>query len=711
MVDSRAKINYFRLNSNDIGAKLVGILQMAGQQATADIEDEALAESAGIDTTLAVDNLAAYIKKQYEIFRQHRTTENLPRRYLDSLRQYNGNYGPDALAKIKQFGGSEIFARLTAVKCRGATALLRDVYLSGDRPWELEPTPVPNLPDTGMQDIEALVQVEVQSMQGMGQPLTDEVVQSRRQQLQTSMYDAIRRQASAAAKRAEDKVDDILVEGKFYDAFSEFLTDIAIFPFACMEGPVVQNSVEMTWDDQGQMVTTTKPRMSWRRVSPFDIFFSPGASTVSEADAIERVRLRRADLNSLLGLPGYNDENILAALDDYEHGLHDWLDDTESEQADEESRENPHLNRSELITTLKYNGAVKGSWLLDYGFTDEQVEDSARDYYVTAWIVGQYTIKVQINPNPRKRHNYYLTSFEKVPGSIYGNALPETIRDIQSVCNAALRSLVNNMSIASGPQVVVNQERLAPTVNADSLYPWKRWCVLSDPMGLNEKPVEFFQPVSNSAELLNVYKEMAILADEVSAIPRYATGSNNASGGAASTASGLSMLMNNASKVLQNVAASIDNDVLKPVLQDLYTMVMLTDDTGMLRGDENINVRGVSVAMQRETDRMRKLEFMQLTMNPLDQEIVGIKGRAAVLRSLADELGLPSETIVPSEADIQARLESQAQIQQQGGVPGESTMAAQGQGAQPPAPGSTGKGRAGEETDNMMRTNPAGFNP
>ena len=695
----------------------MGILQVVGQEDTAAIEAEEQlvldAESAMATSNekLAVDNLAAYIKDQYYNFRWHRTKELLYQRYLDNLRQYNGHYSANALADISRFGGSEIFARVTAVKCRGATALLRDVYLSGDRPWRLEPTPVPSIPDTGMQDIEQLIQIEIQSMQQMGQPIDETIIQQRYKQLQASMYDAMRKEAKVAAGYAEDKVDDVLVEGNFYDAFSDFLTDIAIFPFACMKGPVVQNSVELTWGEGGEMDTVTKPRMTWRRVSPFDVYFSPGASTIAESDVIERIRLRRADLNSLLGLPGYHEENIRSALNDYEHGLHDWIDDSETERADEENKEDPYLNRSDLIDTLEYNGAVKGSFLLDYGFTEEQVDDSDRDYFVTAWIVGQYTIKVQINPNPLKRHNYYLTSFEKVPGSIYGNALPETIRDIQSVCNASLRALVNNMSIASGPQVVVNEERLSPTVNADTLYPWKRWRVISDPMGDNSKPVDFFQPQSNSAELLSVYKEMTVIADEVSAIPRYITGSGNASGGAASTASGLSMLMNNASKVLQNVAASIDNDVLKPVLQDLYTMVMLTDETGMLRGDEKINVKGVTVAMQRETDRMRKLEFMQLTMNPVDQQIVGIKGRAAILRSLADDLGLPAENIVPTEADIQARQDAQAQVQQEGGLPGESGMAAQGQGAQPPAPGSTGKGRAGEETDNMMRTNPAGFNP
>ena len=42
-----------------------------------------------------------------------------------------------------------------------------------------------------------------------------------------------------------------------------------------------------------------------------------------------------------------------------------------------------------------------------------------------------------------------------------GNALPDILADIQDVCNATLRALINNQAMASGPQVVVDEERLS----------------------------------------------------------------------------------------------------------------------------------------------------------------------------------------------------------------------------------------------------------
>src|SRR5204862_2674210 len=132
---------------------------------------------------------------------------------------------------------------------------------------------------------------------------------------------------------------------------------------------------------------------------------------------------------------------------------------------------------------------------------------------------------VQLAPSPRKRHQYFMTSFEKIPGTPVGNGLPDILEDIQSVCNATLRALVNNLSIASGPQVTINDDRLADGEDGESLYPWKRWHVRSDPMGNNsEPPISFFMPASIRQELLTVYNAFAEVADEMSAIPRYMTG-------------------------------------------------------------------------------------------------------------------------------------------------------------------------------------------
>jgi len=244
---------------------------------------------------------------------------------------------------------------------------------------------------------------------------------------------------------------------------------------------------------------------------------------------------------------------------------------------------------------------------------------------------------------------------------MYGYGLPDLLDDIQTVANASYRALVNNMGMASGPQVVINDKVLAPGED-DSIYPWKRWHVNFDPMlqGGALKPIEFYQPDSRAQELQGIIANLNVMADDVSAIPRYMTGGAQA-GGAGRTASGLSMLMSNAAKTLQNVAASIDRDIFNPLLKHLYETVMLTMP-GVFRGDESVVVKGVTYAVKREQDRTRQLEFLNMTSNPTDMSIVGLQGRAKVLGAVAGAIGLDWDSIVPDDDAMKA---AQAASQQQ----------------------------------------------
>jgi hypothetical protein len=626
------------------------------------------------------DDLGSYIRRLWQTFRNHRNTgsNNINWRLLHSQRMIEGKYDPEKLAQIEKFGGSQVYARVVAVKCRGASSLMRDVYLGAERPWGIDPQPDPPVPPDIRANIVSLVSSEVQTMQMGGQPVLPDQAHMRYVELMHAATEAARRNAMTQADAASDKIEDILVAGRFYEAMAEFLLDLPIYPFACLKGPVVRMIPKLTWVGKMPLMREV-PQMFWERVDPANIYWSPGASCIEEADILERKRLTRSDLNALIGLPGYDEKAIRAALEDYSRGLREWLDSPDTEQAINVGRENPTLNQSQYIDALEFHGRVQGRVLVEEGIDIHKVPDLDRDYLVQSWVVGRHTIKTQLSPSPKQRHPYYLTSFEKVPGAVVGHSLPDILEDIQEVANAAMRSLVNNMAISSGPQVVVNDEALAPTENGDELYPWKRWRVIgADPLGNNQAPITFFQPGSNAQELLQVYNQMMLLADELSGLPRYTTGQGMSSG-AGRTASGLGMLMNNAEKVVQSVAANVDRDVLEPVLSSLYDMIMLTDTSGMLTGEEDIRVRGVNVAVQKETERQKQLQFLQITANPIDAPIVGEMGRARVLRSVAAGLGLPDD-IVPDDQTLQQMIDAKQRMQQAGQA---MVAASQGQPGQP----------------------------
>lgn len=680
-----------------IGTRHGGLLRVVSNSELDAHERERMQAASTATEPQAPTDLARYIRTQWEIYRNHRNTGDDPlnQRLLRAQRMFEGKYDPDKLAAIQKFGGSTVYSRLVAVKCRGATSLLRDVYLGPDRPWDITPMKGVEVSPAARAAIMQLVSTEVGTQAAAGIQTSEDQVHARVMGLMHAASEAAQRTATQRAKTASDKVDDILISGRFYEALAAFLIDLPLFPFACLKGPVVRMVPKLTWEGRKPRVEN-QPQMFWERVSPFDFYWSPGASEIQDANVIQRGRLSRADLNDLIGLPGYDERAIRGVLEDYGRGLRDWLDSPDTEQAINEGRENPTMNRSEMIDSIEFHGQIQGQVLLDNGMNPAQVPDPLLDYSVQSWVVGRYTIKTQINPSPRQRHPYFLTSFEKVPGTVSGHALPDLLEDIQEICNAAQRALVNNMSIASGPQVTINDEVLSPTEDSDELYPWKRWHVVVDPMANSTRdPISFFQPTSNAAELLSVYQTMSKIADEISAIPSYTTGSSQNLGGAGRTSSGLAMLMGNAEKILQTVAANVDSDVMQQLLLALYDMIMLTDESGLLTGEEDIRVRGVNVAVQKETERSKQLQFLQITANPIDAPIIGPLGRGRVLRAVAQGLGLPDD-VVPSDEAMQAQMDQErkqaaavaagAAPPPPGGAPGQPNAPAQqpGQGAQSP---------------------------
>jgi hypothetical protein len=834
--------------------------------------------------------LAGFVTDQYSLMRRHRDTvgRGWSDRLLASLRAFNGVYDQNVIQELKRFGGSNVYARIIAQKCRGTSSLLRDVYLGTDKPWGLEPDSDPDVPDEVVaaiaqhigETVTSQIQAHFAGLQaqtahqigtaaahaigqaqgqhpafidasipsnvsgpsqgahtgaippgvppppGMGAglpppppppPLPDpNTVRDIYDLMMEDARDQAKRKAVEQAKIAQDKLEELLAQGDFYTALAEFLVDLPMFPYACLKGPTVRIKTQVKWtkdvspfpansnqpslsggtsasavpqlggapgggalptDPQtdlpmptpasqgplsnsltqgaanGQFNTPPAPSVAgmgavgaggiaqgnplgngaappvgqtplapqkspapkpqlakpivqdvpvlcWERVSPFDIYWTPGVSNIEDANIIQRSRLTRAEINTLLDLPGFITDEVRAVLDEYGRGgLVDNWDQTDSERSILEGREDPRFNQSGLIACLEFQGNAQGRFLLDMGMDPAQIPDPLRDYYCNAWLIGRHIIKVQLIPSPRKRHQYYITSFEKTPGNPCGNGLPDLLADVSSVANATLRAMVNNLSISSGPQVVVNDDRLGDGENGEDMYPWKRWHVKSDPFGNNtEKAVEFFSPSSNAAELLQVYTAFSGMADEASAIPKFMTGSPP-TGGLGRTASGLSMLMQNSSKILQTVASNIDIDVIEPVINALLDMVMMTDQTGLLTGEEKVRVLGVQVAQQRETQRARQLEFLQLTANPIDMAIVGPKGRAQVLRAVATEIGLPGENIVPSEADLDKQQEQAAAGAAAQGQPGHASMSG------PPVP--PGQGGPPQTAPNVAAPGPA----
>jgi hypothetical protein len=620
--------------------------------------------------------LTAYLRRCWDAARiAKKPIEDI---MLRAMRQRNGEYEADKLSQIKNQGGSEVYMMITEVKCRAAESWLRDILLDqGIPPWDLHPTTMPDLPPDSEAEIAAQFGNRViELLQTGGQaPSQDEMAELREMVAQDYRF-RILQEAQNRADRMKYKIEDQFEQGGWSDAFNEFITDLVTFPCAFLKGPVVrrQRVLGYTKTPDGVTVVEATERLGpeFERVDPFRIYPEPGIRHFNDGYVFEHHHMSRMDLADLIGVPGYDSDAIRRVLD-IGNGQ-SWISEAVEMQKEEQERLYYAYNSpTDMFDALEFWGKVSGKMLREWGLSDEDVPDTAREYDANVWVVGNFVIKAVLNYDPLGEKPYAKTSFIKQPGAFWGRGIPEIIEDIQNICNAAARALVNNMALASGPQVEVNLERIPPNEDITQLHPWKIWQVMNDPLGSSAPAVRFNQPDSRANELVAVYDRFSQMADDHSGIPAYVYGDINVKG-AGRTASGLSMLMGSAGKGIRQVVMHIDHDVIHPIVRRQFIYNMRYDQDESIKGDVEIVPKGAVNLAVKETVNVRRVEFLNATANPIDMEIMGPEGRAAILREVAKGLQMPVDDIIPSREKLvyNQQLTAQAmamETAQGGGAP------------------------------------------
>ena len=629
-----------------------------------DLEADAEKRNAEMQNNPVIQGLASHVSSRWEVAKDGK--RDLEERMLQCLRQRNGEYDPEMLADIKRQGGSEIYIQLSSVKCRAATSWLRDTLTGtgADKAWAIDATPEPTLPDFVVQDLQAQMAQELQALMMQGQQVPDE--QQLREiagRMKDQAMRAMKEEADLRVDRMERKMEDQLVEGGWIKALNEFIEDIVTFPFAVLKGPVKRKRKTMQWVG-GVLQPADVIRNEWERVDPFMLYWAPWASDIQDGFVIERHKMTPESLQTLIGVPGYNEDAIRTVLSNFRSGgLTEWLW-TDTAKAEAEGKDTTEATfTTDLIDALQLWDHIEGKLLREWGMSEEDIPDPLLSYPCEVWLIGNTVIRAALNYEPLGRKPYYVTAYETIPGQIEGKGVPDLCRDSQMMVNSAARALANNMGISSGPQVGVNVSRLPPGEDITQMYPWKIWQFTQSEIADSSAPVQFFQPNSNANELMGVFDKFSARADEDTMLPRYMSGENTP--GAARTSSGLSMLINNAGKGIKQVINNIDHNIIVPAIERLYEDNMRYSEDDDLKGDIHVVARGASSLVVKEAEAVRRNEFMMLVLNsPLAQQIVGMDGAAELLRDAAKNLNANVDRIVPDRQQISTIQQQQQVIQQ-----------------------------------------------
>lgn len=632
--------------------------------------------------------LADYLKGIWDQNYKHKLDAGVQDRMLANLRARDSMYESAQLNAINQAASADVYMGLTGVKCGHAEAWLHDIFSSSERTWGLKPTPVPSLaPQAAAIALRAAAEKLLMRIQSGQETVSVSDLESAIRQFRPLADQAVQEIAEQRAKKMESKIADQMAEGGWDEAFEDFLSDLITLKLGILKGPIVRRKKVMQWVESapGTFVEqeTVKLVPEFATVSPLDFFPSPNSSNVQKGNLAERVKFSRAELIALKAEDGYIAENIDKALEEFRTAVKvvPSVDEAERKEVEQKEETEENVEYRETVDGVEYWASVQGQMLKEYGMETDlkgaPLEDLA-EYQANVIVVNELVIYVDLNQNPLEERPYSVWGWKKVPGSIWFKGVPELMIDLQRVCNAAVRSLVNNMAICAGPQAEVDTSRIPPGEDLENIYALKIWQTVSKGGNVNVPAVRFFNPESNASELIMVYEKFAQMADDYTGIPAYAFGSDRVAG-AGRTSSGLSMLMTASARGIKRVILGIDRHVMKTVVRRMFNYNMKYDPDPELKGDMNIVTTGAVGLMIKEQLSERRMEFLNATNNPTDLQLMGLEGRAHMLREASGALETDTKAVVKSEEEIKRMQIQQTQQAQQQGQAQQQLMAQQQQ--------------------------------
>ena len=658
------------------------LVRALGLQALLQRDAEKPPEARSIDETSSLSALAGHVRAAWG--RNKLSKMKIDLKLLQCLRARRGVYSAAEVAAIQsasQGGMNIVWADLTETKCRAASAWIREIVLPvGEQPWGIDPTPMPDLPKS-MQDaivqkaMQQAQQVMQQTAQAGGGALSRDEFKALAVQIGDKLRDdaeeAITKLAKQRAARMELQIADRLAEGDYEAAMDQFVEDFVTYPAAILKGPIYKRKKTLEWAAGFKPKVANNPHQSWERVSPFDCYPAPSARSPQQGDFIERIRFRRDELHDYKGLPEWKDEQIDLALRDYSNGhLEGWLWTEAERQRLEQETLYMWLSPPGVIDALNYWGSVPGWKLMSWGVMSRSgmpIEETA-EYECNVVVCGRYILYAALNPNPLSERPYRKACYDEVPGAFWGRSIPDLAATSQKMCNGLACAMADNFAMASGPMVWVHADRFADGEDTQSIYPWRLWQLKSDPTQGVNPGIGFFQADDNSAGLLQAYDKWELKADDATGIPRYTYG-NERAGGSADTATGLSMLMNNAAKGLRRAISNIDLNVISRTINDTFVNEMLYNPDPSIKGDCIVVPRGAAAILIKESAQQRRTQFLAMTTgNPVIAQLLGPKHIMNIVREVAISMELPPDS-VPSEDEVDQTVAQQAQAaqaQQQG---------------------------------------------
>ena len=606
-------------------------------------------------------------------------------RWIEDLQQYHGKY-PDAdLKRMRDQGISQLFINMTRPKTDAMAARLNDLLFPTDeKNWGIKPTPVPTLTKqadeaatrTAQKEQQAKM-AEQQAAQAPQNAQLQQAAQARMAELEQAKIaeGQLRAVIAEAAKRAElmeGEIDDQLRESLYQAIMRDMIEDACKIGTGVVKGPVTGDRLRKGWKETTDPKTGKKSfslnmsdgqQPAMRYVDPWEFFPDMSVAKVQDGMGVfERHLMSSVQLRALKDLPGFELGALSRLLKSKPiDNVPSYITSLRSIRGDNVT---PPTG---MYHVWEYSGPLEAVQMeslraaFDEGDGERQeIDPLEADLNAVVWFCDGEILKFAIYPYDSGECMYSVYNLSKDEHSIFGEGIPAMMRDPQSSLNAGWRGMMDNAAIASGPQIVVAREKVAPMDGIYRLAPRKMWEIV-EPWTSAHPPFWNFDVPMHQVEMANIVVMSERLIDEVTSMPKIAQGEQGSQ--VTKTAGGMSLLMNSANVVFRRIVRNFDDDVTVPNLRRFYDWNMQHSKREEIKGDFNVDARGSSVLLARE---IQGQNLMQIALHLGPHPVFGpmLKNRA-VLRKLLQAQMVSADELMLTDDDIDSILMKAAAVQQE----------------------------------------------
>lgn len=670
------------------------------------------APSNTVPTTEQMSRLAVFVEDQFRINRDHRSASGIDKMLEYAGRSAKMKYSPKQEQIMRAAGlDPRNYPPLTRTKIRTAKAMLMDIVKSsGDKPYDMKPTPKPSIPKSAQRKIMQQMAAEIQKFyQKVGVQITDE------KQLKAfvasifvyvgQMYDEQRRRQKEWAKercdRMDEKIHDQFVEGDFITEFHKLINYVCTYGTGLMIGPcprVVARCECKEVDGIDEAYKYTREYVTipvYEAVSPWDCYPAPNAKDVTDGTLCIKVRYAAnalwqfAEAGGSNRPEGWQAATVRALLSRYpKGGLRLSLDPYDLVRRD---IENDSLQGDNDCTLegIRCFSSVRGSELISFGIlhTPDKKPIVHHHYYKTETIViGGYVVYCRIIDDRMTLPVAKATMYES-PDSWWGDTISDLCFVPQTMQNNAFKNLLVNGELTSNglfvcsdvDKVVSLDGSPALALRAGKMFGFRRHGAAGG--ATQQVPLSAINLNDTTEKQLKLMQAAMAMADDYSGIPQFTVGSTTTLGsGAGRTASGMAMMSEANCRIVNECIIRLSLNVIVPVVKNTHVYNLLFDDDMSIKGDVDVAPAGLMGKILREAESQRRQQVTaMLGQHPIYSRAIPVEGFFELIRPELENIGVNPDKIIPSKdrMEIMQQIMDLQQAQQ-------SAQGAEGQGEPTP---------------------------